>query len=214
MLFCQTCALPRCVAEGYDVLSSSMQVKRYDAHRSRVNDLSFDERAEHVASCSDDGSVVVRRTAATLYSTRHACAASQCMHAPSYPQRCCCSGDRCHGCGDESSESRRGLLMFVEPTVPQVTGLYSDDVVRSRHRDAIAVRPDAWLSSPAGHLERRQVTERVCALLAGCAELMSTRCRTLLKPTIVPCRRWLWTLATAPGRPRSSSVAARRGSCC
>ena len=46
------------------------QVKRYEAHRSRVNDLSFDERAEHVASCSDDGSVVVRVAAATLRSER------------------------------------------------------------------------------------------------------------------------------------------------
>ncbi len=52
--------------------SSGVQVKRYEAHRSRVNDLSFDERAEHVASCSDDGSVVVSRAAAAR---PHACLA-------------------------------------------------------------------------------------------------------------------------------------------
>ena len=44
------------------------QVKRYEAHGGRVNDLCFDERAEHVASCSDDGSVVVRSAAMVSWS--------------------------------------------------------------------------------------------------------------------------------------------------
>ena len=30
------------------------------AHKSTVNDISFDEAVEYIASCSDDGTVVVR----------------------------------------------------------------------------------------------------------------------------------------------------------
>ncbi len=30
------------------------------AHKSTVNDISFDEAVEFIASCSDDGTVVVR----------------------------------------------------------------------------------------------------------------------------------------------------------
>ena len=39
--------------------TGTVQVKRYDSHSGRVNDLSFDEQAEHIASCSEDGKVTV-----------------------------------------------------------------------------------------------------------------------------------------------------------
>ena len=131
---CEMCAVPRCIARGvHDARPSGTQVKRYEAHRSRVNDLSFDERAEHVASCSDDGSVVVRVAAATLHSARHACAAPACTHAPLGYH---------HGwvAQKTAADYRRTVLLLIRSTMLQVTGLYTDDVVRSRHRDAIAVR--------------------------------------------------------------------------
>jgi hypothetical protein len=34
-------------------------VKRIEAHKSAVNEISFDEAVEYIASCSDDGTVVV-----------------------------------------------------------------------------------------------------------------------------------------------------------
>ena len=71
-------------AGGHDVSLSGAQVKRYEAHRSRVNDLSFDERAEHVASCSDDGSVVVRALLLQRFKM-------PCMHALVYTKGRCCS---------------------------------------------------------------------------------------------------------------------------
>lgn len=36
-----------------------IQVKEYSAHTATVNDLSFDVEGEYVASCSDDGFVVI-----------------------------------------------------------------------------------------------------------------------------------------------------------
>ena len=40
-----------------------MQVKVFVAHKAVVNDICFDEEADYVASCSDDGSVSVCHTA-------------------------------------------------------------------------------------------------------------------------------------------------------
>ena len=37
-----------------------LQVKRFEVHKSRVNDISMDESGEFLASCSDDGSAAVR----------------------------------------------------------------------------------------------------------------------------------------------------------
>ena len=39
--------------------TDAAQVKRFEVHKSTVNDLCFDEAAEHLASCSDDGSAAV-----------------------------------------------------------------------------------------------------------------------------------------------------------
>lgn len=36
-----------------------LQVKRFQAHKGPVNDLCFDETAEFVGSCSDDGGAMV-----------------------------------------------------------------------------------------------------------------------------------------------------------
>jgi hypothetical protein len=36
------------------------QVKRLEAHKQTVNAICFDEAVEYIASCSDDGTVVVR----------------------------------------------------------------------------------------------------------------------------------------------------------
>ncbi len=36
------------------------EIRRLALHTDRVNDLSFDKDEEHIASCSDDASVVVR----------------------------------------------------------------------------------------------------------------------------------------------------------
>ena len=38
------------------------------AHKSTVNDISFDEAVEYIASCSDDGTVVVRGSEAQFLS--------------------------------------------------------------------------------------------------------------------------------------------------
>lgn len=38
---------------------NDFQVRRFDDHNGTVNDLCFDEAAEFLASCSDDGFVVV-----------------------------------------------------------------------------------------------------------------------------------------------------------
>jgi WD40 repeat protein len=38
---------------------SPCQVKRYTPHTAAVNDLCFDTEAEYLASCSEDGAVVV-----------------------------------------------------------------------------------------------------------------------------------------------------------
>ena len=36
-----------------------VQVKQFAAHKSVVNDICFDEEADYIGSCSDDGSVAV-----------------------------------------------------------------------------------------------------------------------------------------------------------
>lgn len=36
-----------------------LQVRCFDSHKAAVTGLSFDDAAEHIGSCSDDGSVVV-----------------------------------------------------------------------------------------------------------------------------------------------------------
>lgn len=36
-----------------------MQVKRFEVHKSKVNDISIDHAVEFIASCSDDGSAAV-----------------------------------------------------------------------------------------------------------------------------------------------------------
>ena len=38
---------------------SATQVRRFDAHKGPVNDLCFDETAEFIGSCSDDGGAMV-----------------------------------------------------------------------------------------------------------------------------------------------------------
>ena len=56
------------------------QVKRVEAHTAAVNQICFDEAAEYIASCSDDGSVAVSTASALL--TRSACPflLSRCPH--------------------------------------------------------------------------------------------------------------------------------------
>ena len=66
----------RCVASRrwiatYSCLHTS-QVKRVEAHTAAVNQICFDEAAEYIASCSDDGSVAVS-TASPLLMTRFGC---------------------------------------------------------------------------------------------------------------------------------------------
>lgn len=38
---------------------SVAQIRRFESHTATINDLSFDEKSEFIASCSDDGNVVV-----------------------------------------------------------------------------------------------------------------------------------------------------------
>ena len=42
------------------LLWTVLKVKRIEAHKGPVNEICFDEAVEYIASCSDDGSVVVR----------------------------------------------------------------------------------------------------------------------------------------------------------
>jgi hypothetical protein len=44
------------------------QVKRFEVHKSKVNDISIDAAVEFIASCSDDGSAAVRHPAHNLNS--------------------------------------------------------------------------------------------------------------------------------------------------
>ena len=44
---------------SYTLKTGLMQVKSFPAHKAVVNDISFDEEAEFIASSSDDGSVAV-----------------------------------------------------------------------------------------------------------------------------------------------------------
>ena len=44
----------------FDSNRDHLQVKRFQAHKGPVNDLCFDEAAEFVGSCSDDGGAMVR----------------------------------------------------------------------------------------------------------------------------------------------------------
>lgn len=46
--------------ETTQLAPSLLQVKRIEAHKGPVNEICFDEAIEHIASCSDDGTVVVR----------------------------------------------------------------------------------------------------------------------------------------------------------
>ena len=46
------------IGNNTDVRLTS-QVKRVQAHNAAVNQICFDEAAEYIASCSDDGSVAV-----------------------------------------------------------------------------------------------------------------------------------------------------------
>ena len=39
----------------------ALQVRRFQAHKGPVNDLCFDETAEFIGSCSDDGGAMVRK---------------------------------------------------------------------------------------------------------------------------------------------------------
>lgn len=48
-----------------DIQMRTLQVRRVEAHRAAVNQICFDEAAEFIASCSDDGSVAVRTSVAT-----------------------------------------------------------------------------------------------------------------------------------------------------
>ena len=48
--------------------SHTSQVKRVEAHTAAVNQICFDEAAEYIASCSDDGSVAVSTASALLTS--------------------------------------------------------------------------------------------------------------------------------------------------
>lgn len=50
---------------------SRLQVKRFEVHKSRVNDISFDEAEEYLASCSDDGSAAVRFPATMIIAVWH-----------------------------------------------------------------------------------------------------------------------------------------------
>ena len=96
-----------CVASNGSVLPSMplsctiwglVQVKRYDAHCSRVNDLCFDDPAEHVASCSDDGSVVVRTElqcpSIRVMCALHVCKALVSTAAENMSEKCANIGDK------------------------------------------------------------------------------------------------------------------------
>ena len=43
-----------------------MQVKRFEVHKSKVNDISIDHAVEFIASCSDDGSAAVSTSCLSL----------------------------------------------------------------------------------------------------------------------------------------------------
>ena len=47
----------------------TLQVKRFEVHKSKVNDISMDESGEFLASCSDDGSAAVCAFAAQSFSS-------------------------------------------------------------------------------------------------------------------------------------------------
>jgi hypothetical protein len=96
-------------------------VKRYEAHSGRVNVLCFDERAEHVASCSDDGSVVVRLAAMAKLECLFSCPFQHLLPVKIETR----PPPNCH--------------QEANATFAQVTGLYTDAVVKSKHRDAITV---------------------------------------------------------------------------
>ena len=51
---------PMRLAMHSDGADAWTQVRCLELHTGRVNELSFDKQEEHIASCSDDCSVVVR----------------------------------------------------------------------------------------------------------------------------------------------------------
>ena len=56
------------------------QVKRFQAHKGPVNDLCFDETAEFVGSCSDDGGAMVNAHTMPLHTFCFGCSPFLAQH--------------------------------------------------------------------------------------------------------------------------------------
>ena len=115
----------------FDLQMRILQVKRVEAHRAAVNQICFDEAAEFIASCSDDGSVAVRTSVATR------CCFSVLLHFALIDAR-----------AQPVAADLRQLQFLVTTSLSlscmlvclQVQGFYTDETVNFKYKRPVKVR--------------------------------------------------------------------------